>query len=215
MEKSISNFYENNFGQNIAEYENSHRDRFDFLITDLGLNNLYNASILDIGCGYGPIFNRLNSNIQKFYHGIDGANLINNTFSYEVADLSYDHFSDRYTQKFDYILSFETFEHLTNPYHCLLEIKKLMHENSIFYLSVPHESVTHNTIYPGLLYPIDNFKTFLKQCAMSIIDHRIHSKSFVQNVFVLKSLDWSYSEMLWYKSNDKFRNIPPHISINL
>ena len=118
-------------------------------------------------------------------------------------------------KKFDYILSFETFEHLTNPYHCLLEIKQLMHENSIFYLSIPHVSVCHNTIYPTLLYPVENFIIFLKQCAMDIIDLREHDKAFKQNVFTLKSLDWNYSNMIWFNPEKKFRNIPPHVAVNL
>lgn len=215
MEKIIDKFYDKNYGQGIEEYEKSHKARFDFLIEDLKLNEIKNSNILDVGCGYGPIFKRLDKTNNNNFYGIDGAG-IKNEFPYTVSDLSYDKFSDFYeNKKFDFIFSFETFEHLTNPYHCLLEIKKLMHENSIFYLSIPEVSVKHNTIYPTLLYPVDNFVIFLRQCAMEIIDFRQHDKSFKQNVFTLKSLDWNHCEMVWYNPNEKFRNIPPHISINL
>jgi 2-polyprenyl-3-methyl-5-hydroxy-6-metoxy-1,4-benzoquinol methylase len=214
MEKIVSKFYEEQVGQSIEVYESSHRDRFNFLIEDLKLADIKNSSILDIGCGYGPIFNRIPKENNNVYHGIDGADLVN-PFGYTVADLSYDHFSSNFDNKFDFIFSFETFEHLSNPYHCLLEIKKLMHDDSIFYLSIPRESVCHNTIYPGLLYPVENFMAFLEQCAMSIVDHRVHSKSFSQNVFTLKSLDWTHSKLRWYKDEDKFRGIPPHVAINL
>jgi len=215
MEKIIDKFYDKNYGQGVEEYERSHRPRFDFLIEDLKLNEIKNSNILDVGCGYGPIFTRLDKANNNQYYGIDGAGIVNE-FPYTVSDLSYDKFSEFYeNKKFDFIFSFETFEHLTNPYHCLLEIKKLMHENSIFYLSIPHMSVTHNTIYPNLLYPVENFMVFLKQCSMEIVDLREHNKAFRQNVFTLRSLDWNHSKMVWYNPDPKFRNIPPHVAINL
>lgn len=214
MEEIIDKFYDT-IGQPIKEYEQSHKPRFDFLIEDLKINEIKNSSILDVGCGYGPIYNRIKKENNNFYCGIDGAGL-KNPFDYIISDLSYDKFSEFYKdKKFDFIFCFETFEHITNPYHCLLEIKKLMHEDSVFYLSIPHVSVTHNTIYPSLFYPAQNFIIFLEQCAMEIIDARVHDKSFMQNVFILKSKDWSHSKMLWHKSDEKFKNIPPHISINL
>jgi len=216
MEEIINKFYDVKCGYTINDYECSHQPRFDFLIEDLKLNEIKNSSILDVGCGYGPIFNRLNSFNNNVYYGIDGAGIDNLPFPYKIADLSYENFSSFYENKtFDYIFSFETFEHLTNPYHCLLEIRKLMNVNSIFYLSIPHVSVTHNTIYPSLLYPVENFIVFLKQCAMEIVDLRVHDKAFKQNVFTLKTLDWDKSEMMWYKPESKFRNIPPHVAINL
>jgi len=215
MENIITEFYNQNVGQGFEDYEKSHRDRFNFLVEDLRLNEIKNSSILDVGCGYGPIFQRLYQKNNNILVGIDGAKL-DNQFEYHIVDLQYDFFSALFNdKKFDYVFSFETFEHLSNPYHCLLEIKKLMHKDSIFYLSIPHESITHNTIYPSLLYPVDNFKLFLDQCAMQIIDHRQHNKAFMQNVLTLKSLGWEHSNMLWRKNDDKFRNIPPHISINL
>jgi len=110
---------------------------------------------------------------------------------------------------------FETIEHLTNPYSCLLEIKKSLKRDGILYLSIPHQNTTHNTIYPGLLYPVENFIKFLSQMAFEIQDFRFHDKCFSQNVFILKNKDWNHSKMLWHKDENKFRNIPPHISVNL
>lgn len=215
MEKVIEKFYDTSSGQGIEIYEQSHAPRFDFLMEDLDLSSIKNSSILDVGCGYGPIFNRMNPDNHNDYVGVDGAS-VENSFEYHVADLNYDKFSDCFTgRKFNYIFSFETFEHLSNPYHCLLEIKKLMDKDSIFYLSIPHECVTHNTIYPSLIYPVDNFIKFLEQCAMEVVDVRIHNKSFVQNVFTLKSLGWENSKLRWPKHEDKFQGIPPHEAINL
>lgn len=215
MESIIENFYVENIGQSIEIYEKSHSPRFDFLIKDLNLDKIENSSILDVGCGYGPIFNRLPKDKGNLYIGIDGASLSDLPFKYHQFDLSYDKFSLILENKFDVVLSFETFEHLTNPYHCILEIKTLLKQNGLFFLSIPHEKTTHNTIYPGLLYPVANFVEFLNQCSFEILDIKIHDKAFFQNVFILRNKDWSACKMRWFKNEEKFRNIPPHISINL
>jgi hypothetical protein len=51
--------------------------------------------------------------------------------------------------------------------------------------------------------------------AFQIVEYKIHDKSFFQNVFILKNKDWNESKMLWPKNEQKFQNIPPHISVNL
>ena len=51
--------------------------------------------------------------------------------------------------------------------------------------------------------------------AFEIVDHKIHDKCFYQELFTLRNKNWDRSQMLWHKNEYKFRNIPPHISINL
>jgi SAM-dependent methyltransferase len=207
-----NNFYKTH-GHSYEEYERSHKPRLDFLIEDLNLNQLTNQKIADIGCGLGFIYNRLNPDIQKNYYGFDGADIDNPIFNYEKVDL--DNFKIDKQNFFDTVLCFETLEHLSNPYNCLLEIKNILKQNGLLYLSIPHENTTHNTIYPTLLYPKENFNIFLKQLAFEIIDIRYHDKAFYQNVFVLKNKGWNYSEMFWPKHEEIFKNIPPHISVNI
>lgn len=209
---NYNNFYET-YGHSYDEYERSHKDRLDFLVSDLNLNSLENKNIADVGCGLGFIYRRLNDNIKENYYGYDGAKIDNPPFKYEQVDL--DNFSTQKKDFFDAVLCFETIEHLTNPYNCLLEIKNILKKDSILYLSIPHINTTHNTIYPTLLYPLDNFIIFLKQMAFEINDIRYHDKCFSQNVLILRNKNWDYSQMVWYKQEDKFRNIPPHISVNL
>ncbi len=205
-------FYET-YGHSYDEYESSHKGRLDFLVQDLGLNDHLDKTIADIGCGLGFIHNRLNENIQPNYFGFDGASIKLPPFNYSQVDLDY--FKTRHDKFFDIALCFETLEHLTNPYACLLEIKKILKDDGILYLSIPEERTTHNTIYPGLLYPRQNFEVFLKQLAFQIIDHRVHDKCFYQNVYTCINKDWSHSQMLWPKHEQKFWNIPPHESVNL
>lgn len=201
-------------GHSYEEYEKSHKERLDFLIEDLRLNDLKNKKIADVGCGLGFIYNRLTPDVQKNYFGYDGFNLINPPFNYHQVDL--DNFSiAKYHNCFDAVLCFETLEHLTNPYNCLFEIKNILKIEDLLYLSIPNHRTEHNTIYPGLLYPVENFICFINQMAFEIVDHRHHNKNFHQEVFILKNKSWKFSKMLWHKSEEKFRNMPPHIQINL
>ena len=208
-----SKFYKTH-GHSYEEYEKSHKERLDFLTKDLHLNSLEGKKIADVGCGLGFIYNRLNPKIQKNYKGYDGAAIKNPPFKYKKIDL--DNFINvKENCFFDLVLCFETVEHLTNPYNCLLGIKKILKENGIVFLTTPSPETQHNTIYPSLIYPAENFITFLSQLAFEIIDHKKHNKSFCQELFILKNKNWNHSQMLWHKTEDKFRNIPPHISINL
>jgi len=220
MNKSVAEFYNENVGQSIDNYEKSHSARFDFLVEDLKLNEISNSSIGDFGCGYAPIFQRMPKNKDNKFYGFDGAyieNIANQHCQYFVTDLNLP-FSDKFLEsnsKLDYAFSFETFEHLPNPYNCIIEIKKILKLDGLLYLSVPHQNITHNTLYPGFLYPVENFVVFLKQMAFEIIDYRVHNKNFAQNVFTLKNKDWNHSQMMFYKEESKFRNIEPLVAINL
>jgi 2-polyprenyl-3-methyl-5-hydroxy-6-metoxy-1,4-benzoquinol methylase len=207
-------FYETS-GHSYEEYERSHKPRLDFLVEDLKLNELYDKKIADVGCGLGFIHNRLKPEIQKNYIGFDGANMEGAPFLYHAVDLDNFHFRSTKEDYFDVVMCFETIEHLTNPYNCLLEIKRMLKPDGIVYLSIPHQNTTHNTIYPSLLYPLENFIVFLRQMAFEVKDIRYHDKSFSQNVLTLVNKDWSHSKMVYYKREDKFRNIPPHESVNL
>ncbi len=217
MENSVSKFYQY---QSPEEYEKSHSKRFDFLIEDLKFNEIVNSSIADFGCGYAPIFQRMAKNKNNKFYGFDGAyveELAGKYCEYYITDLNLP-FADKFLSnhdKVDYGFSFETFEHLPNPYNCMIEIKKVLKPDGILYLSIPHVSITHNTLYPGLLYPVQNFMIFLAQMAWEVIDYRIHEKAFAQNVFTLKNKDWHHSHMLFYKNEEKFRNIEPLVAINL
>jgi 2-polyprenyl-3-methyl-5-hydroxy-6-metoxy-1,4-benzoquinol methylase len=214
MDQSIKDFY---LTQEIPDYEKSHDARFNHLIDDLFLKNIKNSRIGDVGSGYGPIFKRLPQDQNNTFIGFDGAE-ITTSFEYHKTDLSYDFFGEGFVKQnnlLDYVLCLETLEHLTNPYHCLIEIKKILKNDGILYLSVPSQLVQHNTIYPSLLYPINNFIQFLEQLAFEVQDHRFHDKSFYQEVFVLKNKTWNESKMLWPKNEQKFQNVPPHISVNL
>jgi SAM-dependent methyltransferase len=218
MDDLVSNFYKLD-GHSIEQYENSHKPRLDFLIEDLKLNEIVNRNVGDFGCGYAPIFRRMSHGNGNVHFGYDGdvSRAAEDVCRYTQCDLNRPIVSrnNAWDAQLDIAFCFETLEHLTNPYSCLSEIKRILKEDGILYLSIPHDSCTHNTIYPGLLYPVENFMEFLGQMALEIKDHRVHSKAFSQHVFTLVNKPWGHSKMKWYKGEEKFRNVSPAVAVNL
>lgn len=215
--------YENNSEKfdcfNFNNYDNSHMERFNYLINDLELHKIKNSKIVDFGCASGFLIKKLlnKDNNNKFY-GLDYHNYEHKDFDYLKVDFDYtfsDVFEQKYNTKIDIGFCFEVCEHIANLYNFVSEMKKIIKLDGILYLSIPHEIVTHNTLYPGLFYPVQNFKEFLEQMAFVIVDYRIHNKSHTQNVFTLINKDWSFSKMKWFKPEEKFRNISPLISVSL
>ena len=201
------------YGHSYDEYESSHKARLDHLVKDLSLNQLTEKKIADMGCGLGFIYQRLTPQIQQNYIGYDAAIIERPPFEYRRVDLN--NFEIENFGEFDCVLCFETLEHLTNPYSFLENVKKMLKEDGILYLTIPALEVTHNTIYPGLLYPVANFIQFLGQMAFEIKSHRIHDKNFKQEVFELINKNWNFSKMLFHKEEPKFKNISPLESVNL
>tara|TARA_R110000824_G_C15184176_1_gene674083 strand:- start:913 stop:1575 length:663 start_codon:yes stop_codon:yes gene_type:complete len=199
-------------------YEKSHSARLDFLVEDLSLGELSNSRIADFGCGYGCTLKRMPKDKDNLYFGWDG---YENKVAAAYCDYRVVNFDNKFADDFleeneqvDVAFCFETIEHVQNPYNMLYEIKKILKPNGILYLTIPHEKTTHNTIYPSLIYPSHNFDVFLSQMAFEINLKTMHDKDFVQVVYGLQNKGWDSCKMIWYKEEEKFRNIPPHIAIN-
>lgn len=112
-------------------------------------------------------------------------------------------------QQFDTAFCLETLEHLSNPYHCLSEIKKLVKIGGDVFLSVPTESVTHNVVYPGLLWPFPNFQVFLEQMALPVRDFYVYQptgRGWPAYQFKCENRPWSEKVPLFQKSDAKFRS---------
>ena len=221
-EDTVENFYKH---QGAGDYEDGHSPRYDFLVEDLKLDEIENSKVADFGCGLGSVFGRLPEDKGNEFHGFDGSNpedvlkyKFADSFTYYQQDLNLP-FADKFLEEnnfqFDIGMSFETWEHIPNLYQCIIEMKKLVKEEGTIYASIPHECVTHNTFYPGLLYPVENFATFLAQMALEIKDHTVHRKAHTQHVFTLINHGWDKCRMRFPKAEEKFRNIPPLTAINL
>lgn len=205
--------------QPIEVYEQSHKPRLDYFIKDFALDELSNTRIGDFGCGYGMLFRRLPTDRNNKYYGWDG---YENQIASEVCEYFVTDLNQKFSTKFldsnsqlDIATCLETIEHVTNPYNLLYEIKQILKYDGILYLTIPDSSITHNTIYPPLIYPSENFDIFLKQMSFEILNKKIHNAAFVQVVYTLRNMTWDKSQMVWPKSEEKFKNIPPHIFVNI
>lgn len=232
MNNTISEFYisKDKDPDYIKNYDIEHGPRLDAIIKRFNLKELKNQSILDIGGGMGFLEKRLDES-NKFII-IDGAELPHDKklaqFIQVVSDVNLpfeNHLyaaykysigtKSEFNYPFDLSFCFEVIEHLENPYKCLLEMKATTKLNGDIYLSVPDTSVTHNTIYPGLIYPVQNFIQFLEQMALPILDYFLFDKGWKTHIFKCVNASWENSKMLFPKQESKFFGKTPLEYTNL
>lgn len=218
MNISISNFYIKNAEQNyIDAYDRDHGSRLDNLVNRFNLSSIKNASIIDVGGGLGFLGKRLDiSNEYIVFDGAiipDGKELCSMKKFY--ANLDYDTFSDKLIKKADIAFCLETLEHLSNPYHCLAEIKKMTKDNGDIYISIPTIHVWHNYIYPALMHPKENFEQFLGQMALPIVEYHLWDKNWTAHTWRLRNAPWYESKMLFPKQESKFYGKTPIEYVNL
>jgi len=212
--KEIKTYYSREDTAGLTEYELDHKPRLDHLIVDLELNTIEDSKICDFGAGGGYILKNMHN--SNTLYAVDGFKIEDELIREQYnLDAPYaDDFISKHGQV-DVAFSFEMFEHLTNPYNFVIELKKVLKEGGILYFSVPHELTQHNTFYPGLIYPVQNLITFFNQMAFSVQQKKLHRARFTQNVLVLKNHSWDKVRMKWPKDGEKFAGQPPHVQVNL
>lgn len=232
MDDSVNNFFTKNAKDNYAEqYENDHGPRLSWLLKEFNVNPT-GQKIVDVGGGLGFLGKRLDKSNE--YWVIDGADipagkqLCNG--DWHKADLDYEKFAEEETircdskgdevreklyPKFDMGFCLETLEHLTNPYNCLVEMKKLVKTNGEIYISIPHINVWHNYIYPALMFNEQNFTQFLGQMALPVIEYKLWDKGWNAHTFRCRNAPWTDSVMLFKKDEPKFYGKTPVEYVNL
>jgi len=165
MNNSINNFYLKN---DSSDYENNydveHGPRIDWIINKFKLNELQNKRIIDIGCGMGNYFKRMNNN--NYFLGIDGAQISSKLCDFTLLKLNLDYpfaYTLENEEKFDFLIASEVLEHVSGLDNVMLEMKSILKENQYALFTIPHISTTHPTIYPGIFYPETNFINFIEQ----------------------------------------------------
>ena len=213
--KEIQTYYSRTDTANISEYEKDHKPRLDHLIVDLKLNTIEDSKICDFGAGGGYILRNMHESNQVI--AVDGFE-VKDELTREQYNLDIP-FADDFLSKHgqvDVVFSFEMFEHLTNPYNFVYEMKRILKEDGLLYFSVPHELDGHNTYYPGLIYPVENLMEFFGQMAFSVQQKKLHRVRFIQNVLVLKNKPWDNVKMRWRKKPyEVYDGQPPHVQVNL
>jgi SAM-dependent methyltransferase len=237
MNETVSNFYLKNPEQNYIDcYERDHGPRLDDLVAHFKLKDLTNIHVVDIGGGLGFMGKRLDPSVD--YWVIDGAEVPENKRlckgTYLKQDLDYNYFGTRPLHSmmvdecgepfsgpsvesplFDIAFFLETFEHLSNGYHALIEIKKLVKQDGSIFISIPTETVWHNAPYPGLLWPRQNFEQFLEQMALPVREFYACTKSWPTYNYHCRNANWHEARMLFPKSEAKFQGKTPLEYTNL
>ena len=124
------------------------------------------SKIIDIGCK-NPLGDRL---INKYDVVID------NTDNVDLDIFFFD-----YPEKYDTVLCLDVLEHLFNPLHCLLEIRKIMKSSARLYVGLPRRGKLLWT--DGHFHEIDDyrFQLLAKRADFKII--KTHKYKIWRNLF--------------------------------
>jgi len=226
MNQTINQFYDKvGVDDYAANYRLDHGPRIQTLLDKYGLVESFKGKLVaDVGGGLGFLGELLDKSTE--YVVIDGAEIDEAQKlckgKWFVQDLDHDHFgSYRDTilgGEFDAAFCLEVLEHLGSPYHCLVEVKKIVKENGEIFISIPTEQVTHNTVYPSLLWPRGNFEIFLAQMALPVVDFWIYnpiSRGWPAYQYKCLNRPWREKRLLFPKSENKFLECTPMEATNL
>jgi len=146
------------------------------IITDGFYKTPSNKIILDVGAGRGDLMvylSRFGNKIIGLDAGLAAQKLYYDEKRYEYCTLLYmDVSRDRFPfpdNVFDIVFFTETVEHLSDPMHACMEIKRVLKENGELVVTFPEAEDqkgywrgNHSFVYPGLFYR-KNFRRFMIQ----------------------------------------------------
>ena len=222
----INNFYQK-YPEKEAQYIREHSSRWTFIAKNWLQDKDYHQGdflSIDVGGGNGAFFEHI---------GLQGGFVVDGcvqdfelterrNVSFVKADLNiidqlpfYDHDLGTSVLFFNLVFCMETLEHLSNPYVCLDWIKKIMQEDAELIISIPHERMLHNTIYPALFYPESNFEEFLAQMAFEVVDKLYFTDGFPSVCYRLRSHPYSNKRLKFPKNEEKFMDCSPLDATNL
>jgi SAM-dependent methyltransferase len=228
MDKTVEEFYSKNAEQGYGDdYDRQHGPRLDALVEHFKLRHLTGQRILDVGGGYGFLGKRIGLQLDgkpdasNAYAVMDGAGIdVHSRLRwglYLKVDLDHDEYPVP-SELYDMSFFLETLEHLGNPHHALVQIKKVTKKDGDIFISIPTETVWHNAPYPSLLWPRQNFEQFLGQMALPILDfwhYQPKDIGWPAYNYRCRNADWVESKMLFHKEEAKFRGVTPLQATNL
>lgn len=219
MDPTVEQFYAKNADQNYRDqYNIQHGGRIDFVIREFGLDKIINSRVVDIGCGLGNYFSRMDK--SNTFFGFDGAIYGEQSKLCEFISLR----ADLNTQfaaildnekRFDLGICSETLEHTSNPYVCIEEIKKLVKQDGLVVITTPALQSEHNLLYPALFGSRENMEQFFGQMALEVIQYKLFTDGWHTHCWLLCNKSWEHSKMLFHKSEDKFRGKTPLEAVNI
>lgn len=168
LKYTFDSYWENHDQAGIGMQETIITDGFYLMPT--------NKVILDVGAGNGDLMNLLSKNnntVIGLDAGLEAQKIFYNEQRYKRCMLLYlDVSNDRFpfpNDIFDLVFFTETIEHLCNPIHALMEIKRVLKENGELIVTFPEAEDqkgywhgNHSFVYPGLFYR-KHFRRFMIQ----------------------------------------------------
>ncbi len=212
----VDQFYSENLKESFEDYDTQHPHRYPATVKHLLSYDMRSNVVCDMGCGSAFFLKQLDDSNRLI--GIDGATIeIEDEIERYKYNLDYDRFADDCgITDVDHMLCFETFEHLTNPYNFIFECKKMMKDGALFHLSYPTVRVEHNTFYPSLLWPKENFVQFMEQMSFELKDiFDMPTRFGGVHFFVFENRPWKEVKMKWKKSEEDHGLEPPHVQVNM
>ena len=217
IDNSVDNFYQKNASSNYEDhYDVEHGPRIDWIVDRFNLKSIENKRIIDVGCGKGNFFKRLNP--KNFFVGIDGAKINKKLCDFFLLKVNLDYpFSYLFDneEKFDFLIASEVIEHISGLDNMLLEMKGLLKENAKALFTIPHVSITHPTIYPGIFYPENNFKTFIEQYGWIVEEVDYCNVGCKSVCFLVRNAPLTESRPMFVKNEPKFYGKTPREYTNL
>lgn len=238
MNSTVTDFYAKNASEAYGStYDSQHGARLDAMVAHFNLSSLKGQKVLDVGGGLGFLGKRLDP--SNDYWVIDGADSKPEQRvakgHYIKADLDHDAFGSMPLweqlnstlgpdgqsnggtfascspgQTFDTAFLCETIEHIGNPHHCLVELKKLVKVGGMVLISIPTITVWHNTPYTGLLWPTSHFEQFLGQMALPVVATWDYipqpGQGWPAHHFLCANRPWSEKRLMFPKQEAKFQD---------
>lgn len=159
------------------------------------LENDSNKTFFDIGAGKGNFIQAVENKYEKLQkYALEPSKAYEQLKTKSFLKEKYNNFfnSNNFSLKFDYISLIGVLEHVPNPKEFLIDIKKIMHENSYILIEVPNFENNKSdllTIDHLSKFTEDSILNLFKICGMKILKKRVSNSVPMQ--FILK------------KSNDK------------
>lgn len=209
----VAGFYDKHPEQGYSDdYDRQHSARIDWVVKRFGLDLLRGQRILDVGCGKGNFFKRLDP--SNTFVGLDGAKLgpkgklcpflslrvdLNQPFAYLLDN----------EEPFDLIICSEVLEHVSGIHNLLMEMKSLLRVNAPAVFTIPDMAVTHPVAFPGLFYPHQNFAVFIQQYAWLIEDHELFTAGWQTHGFRVRNAPMAEQRPLFPKAERHFVGLDP------
>ena len=172
-------------------YKKYMKDFYKFCVNNA--NKLKYKNILDIGCNDGSQLDVFKKNKFKTY-GVDPAKNIYKISSKNhkiICDFFTEKVVKKFNQKFDIIISQNSFAHNPNPRKLLQNIKKVMHSNSSVFIQTSQANMCKNNEFDTIYHEHINFfnvksmKNLVEKSGLKlhqVIKKPIHGTSYIFEV---------------------------------